>query len=198
MKNILILNAHQHYPFAPGRLNASLVERMIVHLRAKGYTVQVTTMQDAYQPEAEMEKHRWADTVIVQTPVYWMGVPWIFKKYMDEVYSAGVMGLLCDGDGRSSKAPKKNYGMGGKLTKTRYMLSLTFNAPKEAFDNPDEPFFAGKGVDDLFLPLHLTFKFFGMHPLPTFVCYDVIKAPAITEDFARLEAHLAAHFPAAG
>jgi modulator of drug activity B len=31
-------------------------------------------------------------------------------------------------------SPNMNYGMGGTLTGTQYMLSCTLNAPSEAFD----------------------------------------------------------------
>ena len=55
--------------------------------------------------------------VFFQTPLNWMGVSWSFKKYIDEVFSMGMMGKMSDGDGRSKEAPKKNYGLGGKLRK---------------------------------------------------------------------------------
>ncbi|NEP84602.1 MAG: NAD(P)H-dependent oxidoreductase, partial [Okeania sp. SIO3B3] len=51
-----------------------------------------------------------------QTPVNWMGVTWSFKKYMDYVYSAGMGGQLCKGDGRTRSDPSKQYGTGGTLT----------------------------------------------------------------------------------
>ncbi len=195
MKNAFIINAHQPYPgVSEGRLNASLVERMTGRLRDKGYEVRATDMSRDHKVEDEIENHLWADAVILQTPVNWMGVPWTFKKYMDEVYSGGLMGVLCDGDGRTSKAPTKNYGTGGKLADKKYMLSLTFNAPREAFDDENEWFFAGKGVDDLFWPMHLNFKFFAMRPLETFVCYDVMKNPDVEGDFKRLDAHIDANF----
>jgi len=151
-------------------------------------------MQDKYEVKAQIEKHLWADTVIVQSPCNWMGVPWSFKRYMDLVYSAGMMGQLCDGDGRTRSDPTKQYGTGGLLNDKRYMLSLTFNAPKAAFDDPDQWFFAGKSVDDLFWPMHLNFRFFGMQPLETFVCHDVLKNPNIEDDLLRFEAHLEKHF----
>ena len=75
------------------------------------------------------------------------------------------------------------------------MLSVTFNAPKDSFNNPDLPFFQGAGVDDLFLPTHLNFRFFGMEPLETFVCYDVMKNPDVENDFVRFDAHLEKLFP---
>ncbi len=35
------------------------------------------------------------------------------------------------------------------------------------------------------LHMHANFRFFGMSPLPTFVCYDVLKNPDIENDFKR-------------
>lgn len=194
MKKIFIINGHQYYPFAEGKLNGTLVEKATQFFQEKGYEIRTTTMQDAYNVEEEIEKHLWADIVFLQSPVNWMGLTWSFKKYMDEVYTAGMFGQLCEGDGRSSAAPKANYGAGGKLQDTQYMMSLTFNAPQEAFDNPDEFLFAGKSVDDLLYPQHMNFKFFGMQPLPTFACHDVMKNPEVAADFERFDAHLAANF----
>ena len=77
------------------------------------------------------------------------------------------------------------------------MLSVTFNAPKESFDDPAHEFFADKGLDDLFWPAHLNFKFFGMTPLESFACYDVMKNPDVENDFVKFEAHLNKQFPAA-
>lgn len=197
MKKLFVINGHEPSPFSPGRLNGSLVERALEHFRAKGYEVRTTTMQDEWTVDGEIDKHGWADAVLLQTPVNWMGVSWSFKRYMDEVYSLGMDGRLCDGDGRTRKDPSKQYGTGGTLTGKRYMLSLTLNAPQDAFDDPDQEFFAGRGLDDLYWPMHLNYKFFGMEPLPTFACYDVLKNPQIESDFARFDAHLAEHFPGA-
>ncbi|WP_227657402.1 NAD(P)H-dependent oxidoreductase [Candidatus Magnetaquicoccus inordinatus] len=196
MQKVLIINCHQPYPVSPGQLNASLVSRMQQQLQNSGYEVALTIVNEGYQIAKEVEKHLWADVIIIQTPVYWMGLPWIGKKYIDEIFSAGAAVGFFYSDGRSSQDPKRNYGMGGGMAPRRYMLSLTYNAPAEAFGNPEEPFMAGKGVDDMFLPLHLSFRFLGMQALPTFACHDVHKAPEIAADFARLEAHLRAHFPA--
>ncbi len=196
MNKALIINAHQEYPFAKGQLNKALAEKISVFLSHQGYEIKSTTMKDDWNIDEEIEKHVWADLVILQTPVNWMGVPWSFKKYMDEVYTAGMLGKLCENDGRSKEAPKKNYGSGGVLTDTKYMLSLTFNAPEEAFNDKEEYLFQGKSVDDLFFPQHMNFRFFGMKALPSFVCYDVVKNPNIENDFKRLENHLSNIFAA--
>ncbi|MDJ0880574.1 MAG: NAD(P)H-dependent oxidoreductase [Gammaproteobacteria bacterium] len=190
MNNVFLINAHQPYPFAEGRLNRTLVEKAQAIFEAKGYTVKKTASADGYDVEAELNKHLWADFIILQTPVNWMGVPWSFKKYMDEVYSAGMDGRLCQGDGRTSEAPKQNYGAGGTLNGKKYMLSLTFNAPAEAFNDEQEYLFQGKSVDDLFFPMHMNFRFFGMEPVETFACYDVMKNPEVENDLNRFDKHL--------
>ena len=189
MQNVLIINAHQPFESSPGRLNAALVALMDRVLRDKGHTVRLTQVAAGYDIAEEAEKHRWADVVIVQGPVNWMAFPWSFKKYQDEVY--GVLGgSLYDGDGRQPGQRGLHYGSGGLAQAKKYMLSLTYNAPRAAFDDPEQYLLQGRGVDDMFLPAHLCFRFMGMEPLETFVCYDVLKNPDIDNDFRRLEAHL--------
>jgi modulator of drug activity B len=193
MKNIFIINGHQKYPFSEGKLNASFVEKAAAFFEQKGFNIQKTTMEDFYDVSQEIEKFKWADVVFFQTPLNWMGVSWSFKKYIDEVFSMGMMGEMSNGDGRSRETPKKNYGLGGKLT-GKYMMSITANAPKEAFNDPSEAFFGGLSEDDLVRPMHLNFKWFGFEPLPTFMAYDVMKNPEIENDFQRFEKHLHEQF----
>ena len=69
------------------------------------------------------------------------------------------------------------------------MISTTWNAPLEAFTDPEQ-FFEGAGVDGVYLPFHKANQFLGLTALPTFICNDVIKAPKIDEIVARYKAHL--------
>ncbi|MCF2846395.1 NAD(P)H-dependent oxidoreductase [Pseudoalteromonas sp. ACER1] len=193
MKNVLILNAHHYYPFSEGKLNAALIEKADAFFKAKGYQTRVVNTQDEFDVETELENHQWADIVFLQSPINWMGMTWSFKKYMDEVYTAGMGGALCHGDGRHQDNPKANYGKGGTLDNTQYMMSLTLNAPAESFADATD-FFEGKSVDDLVFPMHMNFKFFGMQAMPTFACYDVMKNADIDSDFARFEKHLNENF----
>ncbi|KPW05208.1 MULTISPECIES: NAD(P)H-dependent oxidoreductase [unclassified Pseudoalteromonas] len=193
MKNVLIINAHHYYPFSEGKLNAALIEKADAFFQAKGYQTRVVNTQDEFDVETELENHQWADIVFLQSPINWMGMTWSFKKYMDEVYTAGMGGALCHGDGRHQDNPKANYGKGGTLNNTQYMMSLTLNAPAESFADAAD-FFEGKSVDDLVFPMHMNFKFFGMQALPTFACYDVMKNADIESDFARFEKHLNDNF----
>ena len=196
LEKVLIINGHQPYPFAKGRLNGTLVALAREHLERDGYQVELTEVSRGWDVETEVGRHQWADALVMQFPVNWMGTPWSLKKYMDEVYTAGMDGRLCRGDGRRGPGQDHLYGLGGALTDTRYMLSLTFNAPRDAFENPDAAFFEQRTVDDLLWPMHLNLRFFGMTALPTFSAHDVMKNPDVEADLARYRAHLEATFPA--
>ncbi|MEL7059528.1 MAG: NAD(P)H-dependent oxidoreductase [Acidobacteriota bacterium] len=189
-RNIFLINAHQPYPFSKGELNRTLADRARRHFESQGDTVRETAMQDTIDVDGEVEHHVWADLVFLQMPVNWMGVPWTFKRYMDLVYTAGMDGRMCHGDGRTRRDPTRQYGLGGALTDVHYALSLTLNAPEMAFNDPTQRFFAGMSVDQLLAPMHLNFKFFGMQPLETFACHDVMKNPKIADDLARFDGYL--------
>lgn len=194
MSNVLIINGHQPFAFSKGSLNAELVRRAKIFFEAKGDAVRLSKTSEPYHIDQEIETLNWADVVLLQYPLNWMGVPWSLKKYIDDVFSAGMDGRLMDGDGRSEDVPKKNYGMGGKGQGTKYMQSVTLNAPSEAFDDATEPFLRGLSLDDVLLPMHLNFKILGYERMPTFAAYDVMKNPEIENDFSRFSAHLERNF----
>lgn len=193
MKTALIINAHQLYQgISEGRLNKTLVDVLTEELTQHDYQVQHTVIEQGYDINAEVEKHVWADLIILQSPVYWFGCPWIYKKYADEVLTAGLVQqkLLVD-DGRTRKDPSKQYGSGGKMQGKKYMLSLTWNAPQESFGNEQQLLFAGKTVDDIFISNTANYKFCGAEILPSFSCYNVLKQADVAGDIAKLRNHLA-------
>lgn len=191
MSKALIINAHYPSAFSSGSLDTSLVERAKGLLEQKGYEARTQNVVEDWDTAEQPENLKWANVVLVQSPVNWMGVSWRFKQYMDDLYSAGMGGQLCNGDGRSRPDSSKQYGSGGTLDGKKYMLSLTFNAPSQAFDDEAQYLFQGKNVDDLFFPMPMNFRFFGMEPLDTFACHDVLKNPQIENDFERFDAHIA-------
>ena len=117
------------------------------------------------------------------------------KKYLDEVFTAGH-GSLYANDGRTRSDASQKYGSGGLIQGKQYLLSLTWNAPQQAFDDPSD-FFEGIGVDAVYLPFHKANQFLGMQALPTFLCTDVMKQPNIENDAARYRQHLAQAFKTA-
>jgi modulator of drug activity B len=52
-------------------------------------------------------------------------------------------GGLARGDGRTRQDPSRRYGMGGKMQGKKFMICATWNAPREAFDNPNGVLYAG-------------------------------------------------------
>ena len=188
----LIINGHVPYEYAKGDLNAEFVKLAEKALTGAGFSVDISVANGKYDIDAEIEKIIAADIVIVQFPLFNMSVPWGLKKYMDDVFLAGGDGRLYAGDGRSRKDPSKTYGSGGVLAGKPYMFSVTANAPSEAFDDEEQPFFEGLSVSELLTPVHLAFQFNGMLPLDVFTAHDVHKNPNIEDDFLRFNMHMLA------
>jgi len=196
MKNVLIINAHQFYEgMSSGSLNKLLVSVIQKEMEQRGYRVKLTDIEQGYDINEEVEKHLWADIIITQSPVYWFSTPWIYKKYIDEVFTAGLMqqSFLVN-DGRTRQEPSRQYGTGGKMQGKQYMLSLTWNAPKDAFDDNDQVLFTGKSVDDVFAHNTANYTFCGVESLPSFSFFDVIKSPEIDKNIMKLKEHLAHNF----
>lgn len=193
MKHLLIINAHQYYEgISTGQLNKTMAGVIREEMEGRDFEVRQTDIEAGYDIQTEVQNHVWADFIILQSPVYWFGMPWIYKKYIDEVFTAGmVQQLFIDGDGRSREQPGRQYGTGGKLQGRKYMLSLTWNAPQEAFGDADQRMFEGHTVDELFLMNTANYKFCGMEILPSFSTHDIFKQPTIEQDIARLRGHLA-------
>ena len=94
--NVLIINAHQYYPFSEGKLNAALVDKAVTLLEGKGYKTRVVTMAEKYDVDEQLAHHQWANFVILQSPINWMGVPWSFKKiYGRSIYRRYGRRFMC-------------------------------------------------------------------------------------------------------
>lgn len=176
MKRVLLLNLHQKYEgIANGNLTRDLLKEAKNFFLDQGYEVKETNIDDGYSIREEVEKFQWADLFFVQSPVYWMGLPWLGKKYIDEIFSAGASTVTYSSDGRSRNDPSKTYGSGGLMGGKRYMLSFTYNCPESEFDNP-KGFFDGLSLDEANIALHKTFQFCGATPYPSFSVHDVYKS----------------------
>lgn len=185
---ILLINGGKAFAHSRGELNNTLHAAAVETLGQLGHEIRETVIEQGYDSAAEVDKIVWADAIVYQMPGWWMGAPWSVKRYLDEVFTAGH-GSLYASDGRSRQDPSRQYGSGGLLQGRRYLLSLTWNAPREAFDSPDD-FFEGRGVDGVYFPFHKSQQFVGLAALPTFIANDVIKAPDVERDVAAYRAHL--------
>lgn len=173
MKNVLILNLHQKYEgFAEGNLTRAILEIVQEYLLQKGFATKRTDIESSYNIEEELEKFRWANTFFVQSPVYWMGLPWLGKKYIDEILSSGKGEVTFNSDGRSKDDLSLRYGSGGLMKDKSYMLGFTYNCPIGEFKNKDG-FYEGMGVDEANIALHKAFQFCGAKKLETYSIHDV-------------------------
>ena len=184
----LLINGSKVFNDSKAELSHTLQEVAKELLEQNGFTIIQTHINSGYIIQEELQKILDSHLIIYQLPAWWMGVPWIVKKYIGEVYTEGE-GRLFQNDGRSSVDPSKNYGRGGLAKDKKVMFSVTWNAPLEAFTDKEE-FFEGLGVEIVYLPLRKTHEFIGMNVLPTFMCNDVVKNPQIERYIADYKAHL--------
>ena len=195
MKQILLINGAKAFATSGGKLSALLQSVAKEELLQLGKTVIETKIDDGYDLGEEVAKIMSSDAIIWQMPAWWMGCPWIVKKYIDEVFMSSN-GQFLTGDGRHRETPDHGYGTGGLLCDKQYMFSVSWNAPLAAFTDKNE-FFGGVGVDGVYLPLHKAMQFIGMKPLPTFMCNDVIKNPQIEKFVSNYRQHIRQVFQAA-
>ncbi|MCO4845245.1 MAG: NAD(P)H-dependent oxidoreductase [Sulfurovum sp.] len=175
MKNVLIINGHQRYDeVAEGNLTKMYIDSASEFFQKNGFNVKHSVVESDYDIKEEVEKFVWADYIVLQYPVFWMGVPWITKKYIDEVFSAGDHNGLYINDGRTRSDASKRYGSGGLMQGTKYMISLTYNCPTSEFSDKDG-FFDGLSLDEANVATHKTFQFCGAEPLETYAIHDIFK-----------------------
>ncbi|MAD41034.1 MAG: flavodoxin [Arcobacter sp.] len=171
-KKVLILNGHQYYDVvAKGELTQNYIDYAKNFFKENGFEVKYTHIEKGYETKDECDKFEWADYILFQYPVYWMSLPWISKKYIDETFTQGIH---YTSDGRSRSDASKLYGSGGLLQGKKYMLSLTYNCPKSAFNN-ENSLFDGLSLDEAHVAVHKTFQFCGLKPLETYAVHDIFK-----------------------
>ena len=138
----------------------------------------------------EIDKYIWADVIIYHTPIWWFQLPNDFKKYLDEVLTAGHQNGIYFSDGRRSANPTRNYGTGGLLQGREYMLTTTWNAPLEAFTIQGEFFQHVNEDDGVMFGFHKMNEFIGLSRLDGFHFHDVQKNPKIDQYKKRYIEHL--------
>ncbi len=101
-----------------------------------------------------------------------------------------VQGRIIKDDGRTRHDASKQYGTGGLSQGKKFLLSATWNAPAEAFDDPSQVLFAGRSADDALFNIAVNYAFCGFEILPGHHTHDVFKAPQIESDVAAYRERL--------
>jgi len=191
-KKVLLINTHLAYPnWSEGTLNASFHQKAKVFFEANNFEILETKVEDGYDANEEVEKHLAADIIILQTPINWFGAPWIYKKYVDDVFNSGLLSAkFLTGDGRTKEDNTRQYGTGGKMQGKKFMVSSTWNAPEASFDDPDQVLFEGRSTADVLIQITSNYRFCGVDVLADYNCFDIFKDGDISGTLENYPAHL--------
>jgi len=192
IKKVLLINTHLTYPnWSEGTLNASFHQKAKDFFTANNFEILETKVEDGYDANEEVEKHLEADIIILQTPINWFGAPWIYKKYVDEVFNSGLMSAkFLVGDGRTKVDVTRQYGTGGKMQRKKFMVCSTWNAPKASFDDPNQVLFEGRSTADALIHITSNYRFCGVEVVADYNCFDIFKDGDIVGDLENYPAHL--------
>ncbi|WP_225918414.1 NAD(P)H-dependent oxidoreductase [Actinocatenispora comari] len=128
---------------------------------------------------AEQDKLRWADTVVVQFPLWWYGMPAILKGWFDRVFVKGFgYGVTDPATGRT-----RRYG-DGTLAGRRALAVVTVGARGPSLGPRG---IHGELTDTLFGLLHGTFFYTGMRVLPPLLLDGANRVSARRYDAMRAE-----------
>ncbi|MED1603148.1 NAD(P)H-dependent oxidoreductase [Alkalihalophilus marmarensis] len=181
MRKLLIINGQNYFDRAQGKLNNTM-SKYITELTTNEYEVVHTDIIKGYHVTEEIEKFKWAEVIIIQTPIYWFSLPGVLKKYIDDVFAPDVF---------FGKA--KKFGAGGKFSKKKYMLSVTWGAKESAFNGAKDDFLEGLSEDQVLFPIHKTFEYCGFNKLPTFSTYSAMNLMELDPYITKMEHHLQEH-----
>lgn len=121
--------------------------------------------------KAEQEKLLWADTVILQFPLWWFSMPAILKGWVDRVYAYG----FAYGVGEHSDTRWGDRYGEGKMAGKRAMLLVTTGGWEEHYSDRG----INGPIDDLLFPINHGILFYpGFDVLPPFVVYKVDRLDA--------------------
>ena len=195
-KKVLLINTHLTYPnWSEGLLNDAFHQKAKDFFLSKNFEVSETKVEVGYQADQEVVKHVEADVIILQTPINWFGAPWIYKKYVDEVFNSGLHSAkFLSGDGRTRDDASRQYGTGGKMLGKKFMVSATWNAPREAFGNPEQHLFKGISSADFLTHITSNYRFCGVEIVADYNCFDIFKEGDISKDLENYPKHLATVF----
>lgn len=191
-KKVLLINTHLTYPnWSEGTLNASFHQKAKEFFEANNFEVVETKVEDGYDANEEVEKHIEADIIILQTPINWFGAPWIYKKYVDDVFNSGLQSAkFLVGDGRTREDATRQYGTGGKMQGKKFMVSATWNAPRTSFDDPNQVLFEGRSTADALIQITSNYRFCGVDIVADYNCFDIFKDGDIVGTLENYPGHL--------
>lgn len=178
INTVLIIDGADPRTYARGEFNGAMADTA-KSLLEPHFDVLTTRASAGYEVAEEIAKFKAADVVIYQYPIFWFMVPALLKKYMDDVFAYDEFFTYTDGP----------YGSGGLMHGKHVMLSTTWNAPEQAFNDADA-FFDGMEPSEAILAMRKAHQYCGFEELPHFSAHNVVRDPQIDANIARLRRHL--------
>lgn len=154
MKNILVITGHTY-------ANTSIANKKITSILKEKYPNAIFDDLAALYPdykidvEKEKEKLLWADTIIIQSPLFWYSMTSLINRWVEEVFEHGWA------------YGSKGHALDGK----EIILGITAGAVNEEFSEGGE----GVSVDEIIKPLRITFQFCRMNFLGTIFTGSILK-----------------------
>jgi NAD(P)H dehydrogenase (quinone) len=142
-------------------------------MASDGRFMPVAASKDAFAADAltddvkaEIENLLWADTLILQFPLWWFAMPAILKGWVDRVF---VYGFAYGVGEHSDRRWGDRYGE-GTLAGKRAMLIVTAGGWEEHYSDRG----VNGPIDDLLFPINHGILYYpGYDVLPSFVVYRV-------------------------
>jgi NAD(P)H dehydrogenase (quinone) len=130
---------------------------------------------------AEQAKLMWADTIVIQFPLWWFSVPAILKGWFDRVLAAGWAYRVTD---PANPSRTLRYGE-GNLKGKRGLVIVTTGASEKSLG----PRGIAGDINDLLFPVNYGVLWYtGVAPLPPHVICGSNRVSS--EEYARIEADL--------
>ncbi|MGY2485450.1 NAD(P)H-dependent oxidoreductase [Cupriavidus sp. CP313] len=137
----------------------------------------------------EQEKLRWADTVILQFPLWWFSMPAILKGWVERVYAYGFAYGVGE---HSDERWGDRYGE-GSLAGKRAMLVVTTGG----WESHYSPRGINGPIDDILFPIHHGILYYpGFDVLPPYLVYRTSKVDEAR--FAQIREELGERLDALG
>ncbi len=146
MKNILIVNGHTY-------MNKSIANKRVMDILKEKYPNAVinelVSLYPDYRINVEKEKQKLihADTIIIQSPLFWFSLTSLVMRWIEEVFTHGFA-----------------YGSEGcALEGKKVIVGITAGSSNEDYSNGK----VGISIDEIIKTLEVTFKFCKMDFLGT-------------------------------
>jgi len=136
MKNVLIINGHQKYDvMAEGKLTQTYIQSADNFFKENEFKVKHSIIESNYVINDELEKFKWADYILFQYPIYWMSLPWLTKKYIDEIFNAGYQKVTHQSEGMSTSSFHAHFKKVTSHSPLQYIKKIRLHKAKSLISN---------------------------------------------------------------